>query len=58
MDMKIQGSSNGKALGIGEILASNCSASATLDHNTIIRRRKARAAVFNVATDHKVMPGS
>ena len=32
MDMKAQGLRNGKALGIGELLASVCSASAPLDH--------------------------
>ena len=33
MDMKVQGSRSGKALGIGELLASACSASATLDRS-------------------------
>ena len=31
MDMKVQGSRSGKALGIGELFASACSASAPLD---------------------------
>ena len=31
MDMKVRGSRSGKALGISEVLASACSASATLD---------------------------
>ena len=34
MNMKVQGSRNGKALGIGELLASACSASA-VDHRFI-----------------------
>ena len=50
MDMKVQGSRSGKALGIGELLASAYSASATLDQSTstvdiipsVIRRNKAR----------------
>ena len=33
MDMKVQGSRSGKALGIGELLASACSASAPLDRS-------------------------
>ena len=33
MDMKAQGLRNGKALGIGELLASTCSASAPLDRS-------------------------
>ena len=33
MDMKAQGSRNGKALGIGELLASACSTSALLDRS-------------------------
>ena len=33
MDMKVQGSRNGKALGIGELLASACSANALLDRS-------------------------
>ena len=36
MDMKVQGSRSGTALGIGELLASACSASATQDHNHAI----------------------
>ena len=74
MDMKVQGSRSGKALGIGELLTSACSASALhwIDHSlvprpfeeeekgpgyeamidrryhTIIRRRKAQAAVLNI----------
>ena len=56
MDMKVQGLGSGKALGIGELLASACSASAALVARqpgsiidiTIIRRHKARAAVLNV----------
>ena len=32
MDMKVQGSRSGKVLGIGELLASACSASARQDH--------------------------
>ena len=35
MNMKVQGSRNGKALGIGELLASACSASAPLDRSLI-----------------------
>ena len=31
--MKVQGSGSGKALGIGELLASACSASAPLDRS-------------------------
>ena len=33
MNMKAQGSRSGKALGIGELLASACSASAPLDRS-------------------------
>ena len=33
MDVKAQGSRSGKALGIGELLASVCSASAPLDRS-------------------------
>ena len=50
MDMKVRGSRSGKALGIGELLASACSASAPLDRShvdiipMIIRRRKAQAS--------------
>ena len=46
MDMKVQGLS-GKALGIGELLASACIVLRWIIHryHTIIRRRKARAAV-------------
>ena len=33
MDMKVQGSRSGKALGIGELLANACSASAPLDRS-------------------------
>ena len=35
MDMKVQGSRSGKALGIGELFASTCSASAPLDRSYI-----------------------
>ena len=47
MDMKVLGSRNGKALGIGELFASACSASAPLDPrdhrcHTIIRRLEER----------------
>ena len=35
MDMKMQGSRSGKALGIGELLASAYSASAPLDRSTM-----------------------
>ena len=57
MDMKVQGSRSGKALGIGELLASAWSASATLHAGsvidyTIIQRNRARAAILNVVTDH------
>ena len=63
MDIKVQGSRSGKALGIGELLASACTLAALvlrwIDHryHSIIRRRKTRAAVLN-GTDHKIMPGS
>ena len=33
MDMKVQGSRSRKALGIGELFASACSASASLDQS-------------------------
>ena len=43
MDMKVQGSRSGKALGIGELFASTCSASAPLDSIIdIIRRLRQR----------------
>ena len=58
MDMKVQGSRSGKALGISELLASACSASATLDPVpgsiidmdivTVIRRRNRAQAAVNV----------
>ena len=38
MDMKAQGSRNGKALGIGELLASACSTSALLDRSWICQK--------------------
>ena len=44
MDMKVQGLRSGKGLGIGELLASACSASAPLDQSWIWRC-KARGAV-------------
>ena len=53
--MKVQGSRSGKALGISELLASACSASATLDPvpgsiiDVILRRNRPGArAVVNV----------
>ena len=61
MDIKVQGSRSGKALGIGGLLASACSASATLDsvidiipsyEGTRLEQRLKRS------TDHKIMPGS
>ena len=35
MNMKVQDSRNGKALGIGEVLVSACSASTPLDRSSI-----------------------
>ena len=35
MDMKVQGSRSGKALGIGELFTSACSTSAPLDRSQI-----------------------
>ena len=45
ISMKVQGSGSGKALGIGELLASACSASAPLDRLYISYHRKTRGAV-------------
>ena len=45
MNMKVQGSRSGKALGIGELFASTCSASAPLDGSKISYHRKTRGAV-------------
>ena len=50
MDMKVQGSRSGKALGIAELLAALVLG--WIDHrygcHTIIRKRKARAAVLSL----------
>ena len=60
----MQGSRSGKTLGIGELLASVCSASAPLDRHSIDIIRglaqslpRARGAVIK-HTDHKIMPGT
>ena len=56
MDMKVQDSRSGKALDIGELFASACSASATLDRSSIsYHHMKARGIK---RSDHKIMPGS
>ena len=61
MNMKVQCSRSSKALGIGGLLASTCSASAMLDsvidvipsyEETRLEQRLKRS------TDHKIMPGS
>ena len=44
MDMKVQGSRSDKALGIGELLASPCSASAMLDRSQIYWHRDTKVA--------------
>ena len=61
MDKKAQGSGSGKALGIGELLASACSANAPLERSSEIfyigiRRRK--AAKERQRTGHRIMPSS
>ena len=58
--MKVQGSRSGKALGIGELLASACSASATLDHSLIsYHYMKAQGSSSGIRrTDHKIISGS
>ena len=58
MDMKVQGSRSGKALGIAELLTSYAGSIIDVIPPAIIRRRKARAAVLLKHTDHKNMPGS
>ena len=55
MDKKAQGSGSGKALGIGELLASACSA-IKCSAGLITRRRKARGAVTNVQIIELAMP--
>ena len=63
MNMKVQGSKSGKALGIGELLASASSARTPLDPAiigiiTYHMIAKSQSRSHKVATDHKIMPGS
>ena len=57
MDMKIQGSRSGKALGIGGLLASGATLDSVIDiipsyEGTRLEQRLKRS------TDHEIMPGS
>ena len=58
ISMKVQGLGSGKALGIGELLASACSASAPPDRidSDIIPSQDSRSG--RNGTDHKIMSGS
>ena len=59
MNMKVQSSRSGKVLGIGELLASACSASAPLDRSLIDINTKAQTRLEKwQRTDHKIMPGT
>ena len=53
MNMKVQGSRSGKALGIGELLASACSTSATLDRSLIHMKEQGSSSGIKTYSNHK-----
>ena len=59
MDMKAQGLRSSKALDIGKLLTSACSASALLIDHKIYEVANSRSGQRgNVQVRHKIMPGS